>query len=288
MYGITAVIYADISVLKIVLRVTKNFSSYSMYILRMVDLLFRALPTSSRQLVQFRANRLGRDIAVGDIHGCFSALQTALQAIDFDPIRDRLFSVGDLVDRGPESHRVLEWLDKPWFHAVCGNHEQMVFCTASGNPLPDVDHMKHGGDWLLTLTARERGVIAERLAALPVAIEVETHQGPVGLVHAGYPFEDWHDIRNFHMTESAIDCCLWSRDRHVRRSEQPVANVRALIHGHTTIDRVERLGNVIFIDTGGWRRAPGHFTLLDLHTLHPIAPQSSGRMLQETQAVAMN
>jgi len=39
---------------------------------------------------------------------------------------DQLFSVGDLVDRGPESHRVLEWLARPWFFAICGNHDFMV------------------------------------------------------------------------------------------------------------------------------------------------------------------
>ena len=246
-----------------------------MYISDMSDAALSDLSTSSRQLVRFPLNRIGRDIAVGDIHGCFSELQKALRAIDFNPIRDRLFSVGDLVGRGPESHRVLEWLDKPWFHAICGNHEQLVCRTASGNPMPDVDHMKHGGDWMLGMSESELNAIVDRLSALPIAMEVETREGPVGLVHAGYPFEDWNDIRSFHLTDSAIDCCLWSRDRYSRRCDQPVANVRALIHGHTTLEEVETLGNVIFIDTGGWRRARGHFTLLNLHTLEPIVAQAA-------------
>ncbi len=241
----------------------------------MSDFAFRALPDSSRQLVRHSLNKTGRDIAVGDIHGCFSALQVALQNIDFDPACDRLFSVGDMVDRGPESHLVLEWLDKPWFHAICGNHEQMVYCSASGNPMPGVDHIRHGGEWLLGLSETQRMEMAERLATLPIALEVETHEGPVGLVHADYPFEDWNDLSSFHLTSSAIDCCLWSRERHARQYAQPVANVRALIHGHVTLDRVTRLGNVIYIDTGGWRRAPGHFTLLDLRTLEPA--QGAGR-----------
>ena len=65
------------------------------------------------QTVTYQTNALGRDFAVGDIHGSFSALQTALDTIEFNSEVDRLFSVGDLVDRGPESHHVLEWLDKP-------------------------------------------------------------------------------------------------------------------------------------------------------------------------------
>ena len=53
---------------------------------------------------RFAQNTVGRDFAVGDIHGCFTELQRGLEAIGFDPSTDRLFSVGDLVDRGPESH----------------------------------------------------------------------------------------------------------------------------------------------------------------------------------------
>ena len=37
-----------------------------------------------------------------------------------------LFAAGDLVDRGPYSPRVLEWLEHPWFASVRGNHEQLV------------------------------------------------------------------------------------------------------------------------------------------------------------------
>ena len=49
----------------------------------------------------------GRDWIVGDVHGCFQTLRQALAAIDFEPGRDRLFSVGDLIDRGPHSNEAL-------------------------------------------------------------------------------------------------------------------------------------------------------------------------------------
>ena len=52
----------------------------------------------------------GRDWVVGDVHGCFTTLREALLAIDFEHGRDRLFSVGDLIDRGPNSIEALEWL----------------------------------------------------------------------------------------------------------------------------------------------------------------------------------
>src|SRR5690606_9998013 len=123
---------------------------------------------------RFSTNRAGRDFAVGDIHGCFSKLETALLKIGFDPECDRLFSVGDLVDRGPESHHVLNWLERSWFHAICGNHDLMTWRRAVSDPYPGVDHVRHGGQWLDQHNASEQTRIAQSLRALPLAIEVET------------------------------------------------------------------------------------------------------------------
>ena len=74
----------------------------------------------------FSINATGTDYVVGDLHGCFKTLEKALRAINFKPEVDRLFSVGDLVDRGPRSHEVYKWLQQPWFHSVMGNHEVKV------------------------------------------------------------------------------------------------------------------------------------------------------------------
>ncbi len=53
---------------------------------------------SAGAMPRFSRNEIGRDFAVGDIHGCFEHLSRSLKAIDFDEGVDRLFSVGDLVD----------------------------------------------------------------------------------------------------------------------------------------------------------------------------------------------
>lgn len=222
------------------------------------------------QLARFSANTQGRDFAVGDIHGCFTALQKALDHINFNPAKDRLFSVGDLVDRGPESHQVLDWLNRPWFHAICGNHDFMIWRSALGNPYPKVNYLEHGGGWLNELDQDTQRRVGERLVALPLAIEVETPEGLVGLVHADCPYDDWQEMQNHPLSESAADCCLWSRERYQRSYDTPVRNVRAIIHGHTTVAVMKKLGNVIFIDTGGWRINRGHFTFLNLNTLAAI------------------
>lgn len=224
-------------------------------------------PGNSR-VRRFPLNARGRDFAVGDIHGHFSRLDAALAAVRFAPDRDRLFSVGDLVDRGPESRDVLAWLDRPWFHAICGNHDLMTLRRAMSDPIPDVDHRLHGGAWLDACDGDTQARIAARLNALPLAIEVETPQGLVGLVHADFPYDNWQAIHGAAFSADDEDACLWSIDRYRMQYAQPVRNVRAVVHGHMTLRKPAQLGNVYYIDTGGWQDG-GRFTLLDLHTLKP-------------------
>ena len=232
-------------------------------------------------LPRFARNAVGRDFAVGDIHGCFGHLSRSLEAIGFDASVDRLFSVGDLVDRGPESHLVLEWLDRPWFFSICGNHDFMTWRSALGRPYPQVDHLTHGGGWLGKLSVDEGRRIGEGLAALPLAMEVETAAGLVGMVHADCPFDDWQEMQavpwgSVEPTSSLGDCCLWSFERYTRRYAAPIRNVRAVVHGHVAIKAPEVLGNVHFIDTGGWRPG-GCFTFLELATLEAVGgPVAAG------------
>ncbi len=83
---------------------------------------------------------------VGDIHGHFKFLTMALDKLDFNTELDRIFSVGDLIDRGPDSIDVLNWLEKPWFHAVRGNHEQMLIdCISGHGDIPDISEMVEPG-----------------------------------------------------------------------------------------------------------------------------------------------
>lgn len=59
---------------------------------------------------------------VGDLHGCRAQLDAQLQKRDFDKQQDLLLSVGDLIDRGPDSPGCLALMQEPWFRCVRGNH----------------------------------------------------------------------------------------------------------------------------------------------------------------------
>lgn len=222
------------------------------------------------KIESYSRNVSGHDYVVGDIHGCFSRLHIELDRIGFDVDRDRLFSVGDLVDRGPESHMALDWLNKPWFHAVRGNHEQMAI-DASVGMCDRRTYAANGGQWFMDLPDLEQKRFAKAFAELPLVIEVETHgslyEGLVGIVHANCP-DNWADFPGLLNDDVFGMLTMWSRERVNQERRAHVAGVRAVVVGHTPLRQPVTLGNVLHIDTGA---VFGHqFTILDLATLEPV------------------
>ena len=72
--------------------------------------------------------------AVGDIQGCYEPLRLALDKVKFDPARDALWSVGDLINRGPQSLETLRFLKGlgSSFTGVLGNHDLHFLAAWSG------------------------------------------------------------------------------------------------------------------------------------------------------------
>jgi Calcineurin-like phosphoesterase len=91
-------------------------------------------------------NTTGRDFVIGDLHGSFSRLIDLLDHLNFDASRDRLISVGDLVDRGPDSLLCLQLLGEPWFYSILSNHEQMMLEAFDGGYM-GMFWGQNGGGW---------------------------------------------------------------------------------------------------------------------------------------------
>lgn len=234
-----------------------------------------------KAVVQRFARKVGcRDFIVGDIHGHFTRLQKKLDAIGFNPARgDRLFSVGDLVDRGPESDEALDWLARPWFHAVLGNHEHMAIMWDEHRDGVDPEwYIRNGGAWNVFNPRETSAAFADAFRELPVAIELETNFGTVGIVHADCPLSSWREFtaamqsRDHEFAYGARNTAIWSRERIksavAGRKTERVEDVRAVVVGHNEMAVPQWIDNVLHIETSGWRDA-GSFTVINADTLSP-------------------
>lgn len=72
--------------------------------------------------------------AIGDLQGCFTSLQQLLELISFDTARDRLWLVGDIVNRGPDSLAALRFAKESGnaVTMVLGNHDLHLLMVAAG------------------------------------------------------------------------------------------------------------------------------------------------------------
>lgn len=219
-------------------------------------------------------NTLGRDFCVGDLHGAFNILERALDSLGFDPERDRLISVGDLIDRGPQSPRVLEFLTRPWFYAVRGNHEAMLLDNIDAEEINVRWLLQAGAGWWLMLDESERAAYPAPLSKLPYTLDVDTADGLVGIVHADIP-EGLHwerFVAELPHNEQLREHALWARTRinQVQRDAQTshVGGLALLVVGHTPVPSATFAHNVCFLDTGA-AYAPNFpcaaLTLLEIH-----------------------
>lgn len=100
-------------------------------------------------------NSRGRDFVVGDLHGCMEEFSDLLRRIEFDGRNDRMFSVGDLVDRGPQSLEFLRLLNEPRFFCVLGNHEDMMVEYFDDPDAWESVWRRNGGDWAIGRAGNE-------------------------------------------------------------------------------------------------------------------------------------
>lgn len=220
-----------------------------------------------------QANAEGRDFVVGDVHGMFDRVEAALAKVQFDRNRDRLFSVGDLIDRGRQSRAVVHFLDQPFVHAVCGNHEDALLQRHAGTAQPNSETWLDGADWWRDLSKADRRAVVSRLRRLPLVIEVPTPRGNVAFLHADVPRGmNWSDFRAALKSkpETVRQTVLWGRDRIGREDDSGVPGIGRLFVGHTPQwGGLRRYGNVYAIDTGavfGWMGMDGHLTCVDIQS----------------------
>lgn len=84
------------------------------------------------------------DYAIGDLQGCYDEFQALLTLVNFNPAKDHLYLVGDIVARGPKSLACLEYLYKNQDSVTItlGNHDlHMIACYLLGKPINPKDNL---------------------------------------------------------------------------------------------------------------------------------------------------
>ena len=227
-------------------------------------------------------NLRGRDFFVGDIHGHYEGLREALNQVDFNHNEDRLIAVGDLVDRKPRGDLALKWLEAPFFHSIRGNHEDLYlrWRRLRQDPSAQVDFEErlyfrgpNGGQWVKDYGEDIHIPLEAALSALPYFLSVPTADGRViGVVHAEFPDGTaWPRVIT-QMEEGdplLIEAMTWGRSRWkmlktgkcVFRDQNQVFGLDAVVCGHVRVPNPVALGNIVYLDTGGWAER-GKFSIL--------------------------
>lgn len=207
-----------------------------------------------------------RVLTIGDVHGCITALRTVTAAAGLGP-DDLLVTLGDYVDRGPDSRAVLDWLiERPFGGEIVtlrGNHDVMMLDARADSDML-AGWLLCGGDATLESYARQGGLDAwqavsdehwDFLKKTHRFYETETHIFVHATVHPKLDMKDQDDLALF-----------WEKLSDPR----PHRSGKTVICGHTAQhDGVPRAfstpkhsAHTICIDT--WVYGDGWLTCLDI------------------------
>ena len=230
-----------------------------------------------------------RVFAFGDLHGRLDLLLDRLAEVAFDASAgDLLFSLGDFIDRGPDTFAIHDWLiaNRRSIHWVRGNHEDLLH-----NALHEVgrtnaiDHLRNGGMWAVdAIRNGDSGrltAFSDLLNSAPVAVRMRTPGGrDVGFVHADVPTATWNDMKDAltsaddRVREDMVWNSQWTRTRFdaVRRLQKQgaltadydcsVAGIDHVFFGHSVTSAAFMQSNCSWLDTGAHKT--DNLTLIDV------------------------
>ena len=188
----------------------------------------------------------GRLIAIGDIHGCHKEFEELLDKLDLKK-DDRLILLGDLINRGPDSSRVVELAREHATASLLGNHElrQLNYRRTD-----DPTHLKKY-DW--ETNKQLRGKDWDYLESMKLTYE-DTELGVV-FVHAGFlPDKPWQKQPARIVTRIQV---VDSDGEPAKRSEAPDcphwselwSGPPFVVYGHTPRPEISRTKWTLGIDT---------------------------------------
>ena len=198
----------------------------------------------------------------------FRALEHALNKLQFNAARERFFGVGDLVNRGPHSDDAVDWFEQRFTGVTLGNHDRAASSWFEER-LRRPRATDHG--WNDAVDPRHYPSWCNALPQIPVALNVETSCGPVGVIDAEAPDPMWS--RTFERLEAGpetdSDDALFGFKEYspaIRRMKsQHAQGQRALVPGHFVVEEVEATANRWNLDTGAGFENRNRLSLLEIN-----------------------
>ncbi|MGF1460276.1 MAG: metallophosphoesterase family protein [Leptolyngbyaceae cyanobacterium] len=206
-----------------------------------------------------------RRVFIGDVHGHYIGLRHLLDKIDLAS-GDQVYFVGDLIDRGPQSAKVVSYVREQGFPCVLGNHEQLLldaFAKTREATQTLQAWLYSGGQSTLASYDQDVDLLSahmEWFRSLPLYIDLDD----IWLVHAGL------DPALAIDEQTAEECC-WIRDIF-HSAPEPYFKDKLIITGHTitfTFPDIEP-GQIVAgpgwldIDTGAYHPKSGWLTAIDI------------------------
>lgn len=218
--------------------------------------------------------------AIGDVHGCLTALETLLATLTLKT-EDQLIFLGDLVDRGPDTRgvieRILQLRMERTVHVIKGNHEEMLMISRD---LPGYAQawQKYGGREAMASYGWTQGVEPGWIEAIPLAhwnflkkdlVDAVEEAGHI-MVHGGLD----PDVP---IPEQAWDEMRW------KRWENPLPHASGSImvcgHTHQLNGKPCSVGHAICIDT--WAYGKGWLTALELASHEYVQANQKGEVRRD-------
>ena len=204
-----------------------------------------------------------RTLAIGDIHGCYRALKCLANCVPFRD-DDLLITLGDYVDRGPNSKSVLEWVMERTQAGQCiplrGNHEAMMMAAIRGE-MPLQHWLYCGGD--KALASYGRSGRQPNVEDIPEEhIQFLEHSLHRAYETSGHIFVHASLLPDEPVLEQPDDVLYWERFDWIA----PHESGKTIICGHTAQHSgvPANVGHAICIDT--WVYGRGWLTCLDVET----------------------
>lgn len=208
----------------------------------------------------------GRRIFIGDIHGHYDGLMALLDVVAPGET-EQVYFLGDLIDRGPSSAQVLQFVRQSGFQSLLGNHEQLLLEAFPGGhaSAPELQAWLYSGGQSTLTSYESPSALLDQLdwiRSLPTYLDL----GNLWLVHAGVHPE-------MAIEEQTTQEFCWIRDIF-HSSTQPYFADKLILTGHTitftfpgvSAGALVKGNGWLDLDTGAYHPKSGWLTALSIET----------------------